>query len=162
MSFLSLKKSHKPWSGVPVTFSVMGTGFGGWSPDPFLDRTESVCLFRRPVPRTADTPLLELLSFLHLMGDVENRAAGALRMHWAEGTRKARTDSVALIDAALGRIIRLCMVAIVLLDCASLTAGRRICACCGSLRQKLKTVARAQPTEVTMEPDQIRLEELTC
>jgi len=104
----------------------MGTGFGILSSESFLGRTESVCLRLRPVPRTAESPLLELLSFLHLMGDVENRATGALRMHGAEGRRKAKIDSVVLTDAVLGRIIRFCMVAIVLLDCASLTAGGNV------------------------------------
>jgi hypothetical protein len=46
-----------------------------------------------------------LLSFLHLMGEVENRAAG---------TRKARTDLVVVADARAGRTNWLCIEAIVL------------------------------------------------
>lgn len=46
-----------------------------------------------------------LLSFLHRTGDVENRAAGALRVHWMEGTRNERMVS-GFADDILGRNIR--------------------------------------------------------
>jgi hypothetical protein len=45
-----------------------------------------------------------LLSFLHRGVDVEKRAAGAIRIHWTEGTRNERMAS-GFVDARPGRII---------------------------------------------------------
>jgi hypothetical protein len=104
-SFWSLKKSQRPWSGVPVTFSVIGTGRGNSCFWKSFCLTDNVWRGRRPVPLTADTPRLELLSFLHRTGDVENRAAEAVRVHWKEGTRNERTVS-GLADCRVGRIVR--------------------------------------------------------
>jgi hypothetical protein len=80
--------------------------------------TDNVCLRRRPVFRIDDRPRLLLLSFLHLIGDVENLAMGALRVHWTEGTRKAST-ATGVRAAMIGRSVRLCIEVIVSLDCAS-------------------------------------------
>jgi hypothetical protein len=58
---------------------------------------------------------------LHRTGDVENRAAEAVRVHWKEGTRNERTVS-GLADCRFGRIVRESgMVAIgtIALPCAS-------------------------------------------
>jgi hypothetical protein len=46
-----------------------------------------------------------LLSFLHRAGDVENCAAGAVRVHRNEGTRKERRAS-GFVDDRLGRNVR--------------------------------------------------------
>jgi hypothetical protein len=82
-----------------------------------------------------------LLSFLHLIGDVEKRAAGALRVHRAEGARKAVTNSDVLGAAELGRSIRLCIEAIVaLLYCAPVDAGEK----CYSMRLLRPQVWRAE------------------
>jgi hypothetical protein len=103
-SFLSLKNPQRPWSGVPVTFSSIFTGFGSFWASKSFSLTESVCLGRRPVALTAEFPLSLLLSLLHRAGDVEKHALGALRAHWTEGTRKESTTSD--FDARLGRNIR--------------------------------------------------------
>lgn len=104
-SFWSLKKSQSPWSGAPVTFSSILTGFGNcWFAKSFC-LTDSVCLGRRPVLLTADSPRLLLLSFLQRGCEVEKRAADALRVHWTEGTRKESTASD-LADVRLGRSMR--------------------------------------------------------
>jgi hypothetical protein len=55
--------------------------------------TDNVCLGRGPVALTAERPRWLLLSFLHLAGDVENRAAGAMRMQCTEGMRNERIVS---------------------------------------------------------------------
>jgi hypothetical protein len=58
-----------------------------------------------PVPLTADRPRFGLLSPFHRAGDVEKCALGALRAHWAEGTRKDSTASD-VAECRLGRNIR--------------------------------------------------------
>jgi hypothetical protein len=90
--------------------------------------TDSVCLGRRPVLRTADTPRFELLSFLHLMGEVENRAAGELRVHWVAGTRKAGSEEDVFVGSRLGRSMRWCIAAMVSVSCASTDWTRIVCA----------------------------------
>jgi hypothetical protein len=119
-SFLSLKNPHNPCVSVPTTFSfsLILTGFGNRCLLKFFSITDSVCLGRRPVARTAESPRLILLSFLHLAGDVENPAAGALRVHFAEGTRKARTVS-GRGDSA-GRKNRRGVVAAIAIPCCAL------------------------------------------
>ena len=86
-SFLSLKKSYKPWSGSPVTFDVGCTGVGSFWFLKSFSLTESVCLARIPVCRTPETPRFLLLSprpgpFSNA-GEVEKRARGVRRVHCA-------------------------------------------------------------------------------
>jgi hypothetical protein len=110
--------------------------------------TDNVCRGRRPVRRTADTPRFVLLSFLHLMGDVENRAAGGLRVHWVAGTRKAGREEDVFIGRRLGRSIRWCIAVMVSVSRASTDCPRNVCAAPPMLkRQKLNaSAARAHGT----------------
>ena len=92
----SLKKSHRPWSGVPVTSCSILTGLGNRCFAKSFSLTDNVCLGRRPVALTAELPLSLLLSRFHRAGDVEKRA------HWTDGTRKDSTVSCCT-NARLGR-----------------------------------------------------------
>jgi hypothetical protein len=81
---------------VPVTSCSISTGFGNCCFEKSFSLTDSVCLGRRPVARTAEFPLFLLLSLFHRAGDVEKRA------HWTDGTRKERIVSCCA-NARLGR-----------------------------------------------------------
>jgi hypothetical protein len=94
-----LKKSQRPWSGVPVTSCSILTGVGNCCFEKSFSLTDNVCLGRRPVTLTAEFPLFLLLSLFHRAGDVEKRA------HWTDGTRKERIVSCCT-NARLGRSSR--------------------------------------------------------
>lgn len=76
-----------------MIFDVGSTGVGNrWFAKSFC-RTESVCLGRTPVCRTADRPRFLLLSAFHSDGEVEKRARGVRDVHWAEPAKKEKAVS---------------------------------------------------------------------
>lgn len=83
----------------------------------------------------AEIPRVLLLSAFHTDGDVENRAAGAVRAHRDEGAKKESTASVGITVSA-GRSVR--NVGMAIIARLSSDGYNEGCAC----RQKLQRMQR--------------------